>query len=288
MSFIQVELDAYDRAEGVAGLLGVPTREVMGGLALLWRWCWKEKTDICGEAHLRGFFGGEGRSVVEALEAFRFIERTGDGCRVRGAERYLRISKARAEAGRSRAASAKRDERGRLRPAIAGEVLDAPPAKHQRPTSSTSEQRTSDPAISEPPPPTSSSEPATSDGLVVVEKFWTKRMDAIGTTPMDVELERVASWQPTVDGLWEMLQTKRELLGLKREGRRPGGFEDWALRALTDPGPEGIAEAVDGFLGDPSIKTPNWPTAVLTSEGVWAARRPGKLRLLQTSAEVRP
>lgn len=94
MAYLQVDLDAIKRSHGVAGIVGVSQAAVMGGLINLWSWCWVEKREMITAIQLEGIVGG-GPRIGEALEAFGFLEQVDDKhYRVRGAERYLRLSDA--------------------------------------------------------------------------------------------------------------------------------------------------------------------------------------------------
>lgn len=116
--YLQVDLDALDKAQDVAQCAGVPVGSIVHGLLRLWRWAWAEKQDRLKPAHVRGFFGGDEARVSEALEAFGFIEAMTDGTvRVRGATRYLRISEARSAGGHAAKNNLKR---GKVRATAAG------------------------------------------------------------------------------------------------------------------------------------------------------------------------
>ncbi len=139
MSFIQVELDAMKRVPDAARAAGVTEHQLGWGLTRLWAWCWQEKTDRVTEDHLAGFIGGDGARAARGLVAFGFLEPSEGSFRVRGAERYLRISDARARAGKARAATGKRTggrwsrsgESTSTPPACAGEPTSTPPAPDQ-------------------------------------------------------------------------------------------------------------------------------------------------------------
>lgn len=107
MPYLSFDLDALDSLPDVARRAGIDVDAVAYGLLRLWRHAWREKTDTVTASHLPGFFPGEGERVTEALTTFGFVEKRDDGTlRVRGAERYLRVSAARAKG--AAAANAKR------------------------------------------------------------------------------------------------------------------------------------------------------------------------------------
>ncbi len=69
------------------------------GLGDLWQFCWREKTEHVTTTHILGFFGGT--NACEALLAFKFIEATEKGWRVRGADRWLFVQKTRSDNGKA-------------------------------------------------------------------------------------------------------------------------------------------------------------------------------------------
>lgn len=119
MSYLAFDLDALKRVPDASRAAGITEAELGYGLVRLWSWCWNEKTDAANTAHLRGFFGGDTQRVAEALCAFRFLElSSGGGFRVRGADRYLRIHKARSDGGKAASANLKQ---GALKPGASSE-----------------------------------------------------------------------------------------------------------------------------------------------------------------------
>lgn len=133
MPYIAFDLDALSSIPAVAGAAGLPEGSVALGCLRMWAHCWKAKTDRVQPVQLAGFFGSGEDRVRAALSAFGFLEEASDGLRVKGAERYLRVSKARAEAGRARA-GASRTNAGRFTsksPAIAGQPASKSPATDQ-------------------------------------------------------------------------------------------------------------------------------------------------------------
>src|SRR3954464_10548079 len=101
MPFLQVELDAIKEAQGVSGATGINLAQVLGGLNLLWAHCWQKRTEIVEPVQLAGFFFAPGVNLVEPMIAFGFLDRLSDGSlRVKGAEKYLRISQAQSDAAK--------------------------------------------------------------------------------------------------------------------------------------------------------------------------------------------
>ena len=99
MSYIQVELDAFNAFPLVAKACGLPIETVSHGLLSLWAHCYRSKVNTARLVELRGFFG-PCAELVETLEAFGFVEAIEGGVRVRGTDRYTRLVDARREAGR--------------------------------------------------------------------------------------------------------------------------------------------------------------------------------------------
>lgn len=100
MPFIRFELDAMECVPDAATLAGVTEGQFGWGLAKAWRHCWRNRTDTVTTDHLAGLFSGDGVRVGLALERFGFAEDQGGGrFRIRGAQKYLRVSEARSNGG---------------------------------------------------------------------------------------------------------------------------------------------------------------------------------------------
>jgi hypothetical protein len=120
-SYIAFDLDALNVARDVGAAAGIPEERVTHGLLRMWAWCFREKTEHVTATHVRGFFGAD---AVTSLMAFGFLATAADGFdlapeaafRVRGAERYLRISEAR-KRGADKTNSAKRERAVSVAPA---------------------------------------------------------------------------------------------------------------------------------------------------------------------------
>lgn len=84
--------------------------------------------------------------------------------------------------------------------------------------------------------------------------------------PRTMQRPRVR-WEPTDEGCWAFIQHQRGAAGLGEEERRTGKewtkFTTWFARAMEGGGQDAIADIVNGFLRDPTIRTPGWPTSVL-------------------------
>ncbi len=80
MPYIATDLDAFDDAQAVAGATGLSPPQALGG-------------------QLAAFFCSAAPGLAAALVAFGFLEAKGDTYRVRGVDRYLRLSEARRKGG---------------------------------------------------------------------------------------------------------------------------------------------------------------------------------------------
>ena len=100
--YIAYELDALKLVPDIARGTGTQEHVVGYGLLRLWSYCWERKADRVGDIHLCSFFAGA-TGMGPALVAFGFLEAVGAEYRVRGAERYLRLSEARSKGGKAAA-----------------------------------------------------------------------------------------------------------------------------------------------------------------------------------------
>jgi hypothetical protein len=140
VSYIQVELDAFNAFPLVARATGLTVEVVSHGLLSVWAHCYRAKVDRLRLVELRGFFG-PCPDLVEVLEAFNFVEAIEGGIRVRGVDRYMRVNDARREAGRKggKASAASREtldrgESGRFSPKQAPKQNPEPPKQTPKQT----------------------------------------------------------------------------------------------------------------------------------------------------------
>lgn len=215
MSYIAFELDALNVARDVGAAASIAEERVTHGLLRMWAWCFREKTDTVEAIQVQGFFGV---AAGPALVAFGFLESTGSTYRVRGAERYLRVTEARQKAGKVRSSGAGRS---------AGRFTSTPPAPDQHTTSTA-------PALT---PSTEHRAPST---------------DKAAAGPVVAVVNR-----PTPDsaiGFWVACQDKREAAGLHRE--RPAGpkqVDHWFSEAMGEVhgDEQKLLKGYDAFLVDP-------------------------------------
>lgn len=121
MSWLQVELQAIELAPYVARASGCQEDAVLGGLLRLWRYAFSAKKAVLGALEVRGCFAVEaGVDVLPALVEYDFLEQLETGLRVRGAERYLRVSEGRSKGGKAAAGNLKRGPSPGSSPAAAG------------------------------------------------------------------------------------------------------------------------------------------------------------------------
>lgn len=111
MPYIAFDLDALKHVPDVARSAGLAESDVGYGLVRLWAYCWTEKTDVVTPIHLAGFFGSE--KAAPALVAFGHLAPSAADFRVRGAEKYLRITAAQSAAGKKNAKNLSRGTPGR-------------------------------------------------------------------------------------------------------------------------------------------------------------------------------
>lgn len=263
MPYLAFDLDAMDKAPNVGRAAGIPEDAVLAGLARMWRHCWQEKTDQVDGLAVRGFFGSD---ATAALVTFRFLESRDGGFRVRGAERYLRISKGLSEGGKKSAGNLRR---GILRavtdpsfPAIevAGGGLEgsretSPAPPRLQPETS----RDSSPAlppniehralsIEHRPPP----EPAVAEAELAG--------DGEGNFP------------PTGLGFCGWWNSERSLRGLTREEFHVPTVAEWADTASAEVGLEKLQEAVRSYFADEHFRGRGWSVHVFMRPTVWRPR----------------
>lgn len=110
--YLQFDVDAFNVAPHVARASGIPEDTAIAGLARMWLWCWREKTDTVTATGVRGFFGAD---IAGPLATFGFLEPSEKGFRVRGATRRLRVGQAQSEAGKKARGNLKR---GKISPRV--------------------------------------------------------------------------------------------------------------------------------------------------------------------------
>lgn len=98
MPFIAYDLDAIAKAQHAARASRVTEDVIHGGNLRMWEFCWRSATDHLTALQVRGFYATD-NDVVPGLVAFGFLEPAGDSFRVKGAERYLRVTEARRKGG---------------------------------------------------------------------------------------------------------------------------------------------------------------------------------------------
>jgi hypothetical protein len=269
MPFIAFELDALKRVPAVARAAGIREPDLGYGLVQLWEYCWTEKTDHVDQTHVAGFFGGDRARVSEALVAFRFLAPDGERFRVKGADRYLRVTEARKEGGR-KAAAAGNLRRGNLAPArclqLESSSSSAPaPAGEQLGSSSSSapaltsntEHRT--PKIEE-LPPTPSVKPAPLPP------------PAADAAEAELNGDGEGAFPPTGLGFFGWTQHERAQQGLIREGDPPRNILEWHDAAVAEVGIEGLQRAYLRYLNDGAFRDRGWPIRVFMSDAVWRPR----------------
>ena len=145
-SYIAFDLDALNKAPSAARAARVAEDVIIGGLARMWAHCFREKTASLSSIQVAGFFATDA-DTVPALVAFGFLEQASGTLRVKGADRYLRITEGRSKGGKAAAGNLKKGTKKPdpqpenlpgLVPAAAGEqpglTPGLVPAFHRRPT----------------------------------------------------------------------------------------------------------------------------------------------------------
>lgn len=98
MPYIAYDLDAIAKAQHAARAARVGEDVIHGGNLRMWEFCWRSGVDHLSALQVRGFYATDS-DVMPGLVAFGFLEPDGDAFRVKGAERYLRVSEARSRGG---------------------------------------------------------------------------------------------------------------------------------------------------------------------------------------------
>lgn len=101
MPYIAFDLDALNAAPYMARAAGITEDSGIAGLLRLWAHCFRTEADQVSAVMLAGIFGTDNQRLPAALVDFEFLEARGDGWRVRGADRYLRLKEARRRGGQA-------------------------------------------------------------------------------------------------------------------------------------------------------------------------------------------
>lgn len=248
MPYLSFDLDALRRVPKVAAAAGVEAGLICYGLLQLWEEAWRSKKTTATFTHLRAFFpGAKPDALADALELFGFVEKQGPSTfRIRGAERYLRISKARSEGGKKASGNLLRGRKA------AGDTTGAQPGT--LPAQAGEEPEKSPGSYSE----HSNSEHSNSEHST--------------TTGGGGEVDDAAFFPPTADGAWAFIQFMREERGRARELQRPTGFAEWHAKAMREVGLDGVNWAITRYFADAHFADRDWATAVFISDGVWPHR----------------
>lgn len=246
MSYIAFELDALNKAPAVARAARVSEDSIIGGLARMWAYAFREQADTLSRLQVAGFFDVQA-DVVPALMAFGFIEENGEGFRVRGADRYKRVSDARRK-GAEKTNAAKRERAVERRSSDAQATLKSvderalndaltPSTEHRTPNTIT----------------TTTVAPEPKQRLAVVYAKPDKEPDL---------------W--LAEDFFAWAQWKRQEAGLMGEKQRPRDLGSWFSVALMELGGnvEVLQEAFYRFGDDKfwQAKTPALPFAGFMSQ----------------------
>ena len=127
-NYIAVDLKVIEvLAPGVARGAGIDPDRALGGLVRLWHRCWSTEATAMSRSGLAAVFGGDRiEAIIEALVDAEFLEAVEGAWRVRGVERYLRITEARRKGGRMATGNLKRGTSpGSSTPTVRGPPADS-------------------------------------------------------------------------------------------------------------------------------------------------------------------
>ena len=107
-AFLAIELDVLSKTPNMSRASRIHEDHLLAGLVRLWAYAFREKRADLHQDEVRGCFATE-ESVLPVLVTFGFLDQEKGHCfRVRGAEKYLRISAARSAGGKASAGNLKR------------------------------------------------------------------------------------------------------------------------------------------------------------------------------------
>lgn len=242
--FIQVSFDAVDGAQAVAGTTGLSVQQVLGGLTLLWRWCWRSKVDQVDGLQLSGHFGANNQDLPGALVSFGFLApEDGGRFRVRGADKYLRLQEARRKGGLAAKANLIPGAIHRRKNCSAGAEAQPKPSPRTSPAPQSGDDRPLQRAASSEQP----------DLLLPSEEEGAQRPPAPekASPPRQLSVQErfaanFAKRRSEVLGVGHVADTQ---LGAARLNRELAWLKGPDLE--TAEGQELVTEAAEIFLGDP-------------------------------------
>lgn len=130
MPYLQVDLDVLEVTPAASSAAGVSAGTFVYGLLQLWRNAWRRKSAEASLPQIAGFFASDDpQRVADALVGFGFLEP--GTLRIKGAERYLRISEQRKAAGKLGGIKSQ---------AARKQVLEQPPSKPEASAEQTPKQ----------------------------------------------------------------------------------------------------------------------------------------------------
>lgn len=104
--YLGVDFDVLEKCGPCGASCGLKEEQVFMALGKLWRFCWREQTEFVTTTHVTGFFYGI--NACESLLSFGFIAASPNGWRVKGADRWLFVQKARSDNGKANAGNLNR------------------------------------------------------------------------------------------------------------------------------------------------------------------------------------
>jgi hypothetical protein len=259
LAYLTFDLDAKKKVGPAARAAGVDPGVIAWGLLELWEHVWTTKSAEVPELVLDGCFGPSNR-IRDALAAYGFLEpKTPNLFRVRGAERYLRISEAKSRAGKARAAAGARGSDGRL-------LVQHPPAPAGEPAS---EKPALPPTTNHQPPLTEHHSPTTTVGGGGGEDDCDPVQDAPAAPPAAPDAWRRFQALRVQREAWRSVDGIRSEY-LEAEVKQPKKFVEW----WEDDGSKHptIFRAYGRFLLDDTFAAKQWPFQVFMHPNVWEAR----------------
>lgn len=243
-SYIAFDLDALNVAGDLGRAAGITEDRVVMGLARMWAWCFRSKTEFVSPTHVKGFFGAD---AVEALAMFGFLSATenNDLFRVRGADRYLRISEGRSRGGKAAAAA------GNLKQGVEKVLERLLEVQPQLPPSLTpAEPQHCPQLLPSLSPNTEHRTPNTKKIRTYVgDEFPPVAQELLAPPSVDAPTKPVAEW--SADDFWLWAQHRRQQSGLLVEKRlHPAKLSGWWSIARQRASTERLKAGFNAFGAD--------------------------------------
>jgi hypothetical protein len=285
VSYLAFELDALKKVPDCARSACLAEEKLGYGLLRMWSHSWSNKTDRIKRAHLMGFFADADPEKLEpALEAFDFVERGEGDFRIRGAERYLRISKGRSKGGKATKGNlipgphkGKSPERPAGDPAgmYAGEKPETQPEKSSGSPPGFHRAASTEHRITKEDLPAAAQILSSSVLKPGITAAGVEHFPSVAPDPDEAERQLrgdEGSFPPTGLGFCGWWNDARQAQGLSTELFNIAETAQWAERCMVEVGQERFWRAAHGFLDDEFWRPKGWPLSVFRSDSVWRTR----------------